>query len=77
MGTLVSTPLTDERTDRRHPKGKCTTSVHIDSIPIGFSVIAADFNERLKFTTGVYWCFCSVSTSSGNTAKQREKKLMR
>ena len=42
-----------------------------------FTVIAADFNKRRRFTTGVYWCFCSVSvsvlTSFGNTAKQREK----
>ena len=37
-------------------------------------VIAADFNERRKLTTGVYWCFYSVSTSSGNTAKQQREK---
>ena len=29
--------------------------------------------KRRKFTTGVYWCFYSVSTSLGYTAKQREK----
>ena len=29
--------------------------------------------KRRKFATDVYWCFCSVSTSSANTAKQREK----
>ena len=37
-------------------------------------VNAADFNERRKLTTGVYWCFYSVSTSLGNTAKQQREK---
>ena len=29
--------------------------------------------KRRRFTTDVYWCFCSVSISSGHTAKQRDK----